>query len=487
MNRFKKSKYAFTFLSREGRVALYHSLNMNLIYLQSGLLDVFEQFNLASSINEVEKVYRQVSPGSSDFIQALIQTGLIVKEGLDEEGGIKMILSQIEPDISVLYLLLTDNCNLRCRYCTVQYNLSNQETKTMSSVTITQALSLFRGLMSNSRKRNITFFGGEPLLNKEGLRFGLKEIKRLFLPDEVSVFIVTNGTLIDKEIASLFLENDVFAIISLDGWPEIHNQMRVYAQGQESYEEVIAGYYRLKDLGLKVGISTLVGKHNCNYLPQIVDFFAQELGAFNLGMSLPHLKPDIAEIEIELLTLKLIQSWQAARKNSFYIMQLGSRLKAFARQEPKLRSCPGYSGWSMIRVLPDGKITLCENMGLRDMAVLGYTHNSLSPELILQHPDVLDWNRRSQYSFQECWLCPAIGICGGGCPYDAYLSSGTIYQPEWRSCYLSKALLEWAIWDIYEQIKDREDGLGFMLPSKEERDLVLGDGLDVLQKERWFR
>jgi radical SAM protein with 4Fe4S-binding SPASM domain len=325
-------------------------------------------------------------------------------------------------------------------------------------------------LHTSSKKRNITFFGGEPVLNISGLRFGLEQINKLFESEERNIFIVTNGTYITDEIVRLFKEYRVFPIVSIDGWEEIHNHMRVYGNGHGSYNDTITGYNLLQKNGINIGISTLIGKHNYKYLPEIVEFFIHELKAFNLGISLPHVKPDIAEVSIEELTPVLIRCWEIARDNNFYIMQIGKRLKALATKKANLRSCPGADTWSMLRVLPDGTITPCENMGLRGEAILGNVNDNISPDEILNHHVLYSWNRRSPYTMAECSKCMCINICGGGCPYDAFLETDSIYQPERRSCYLSIELLKWAVKEIYKHV-DMDDKL--VIPTREQRYAIL--------------
>ncbi|MBU0699804.1 radical SAM protein [bacterium] len=441
------SQYIHTFTSPDTQdVALYHSLSMDIVYY-----------------NPVLVHYTLPMGNLPDNNSPIIQP-------------------DIQPEISVMYLLLTDNCNLRCKYCTVQYNLGDTDIKAaplakiMNTATIKKSIQLFRKLVPSGKKASITFFGGEPTLNPDGLQTALTEISQVFAQDEIQVFMVSNGTAITGKIADMLVQYQVFPIISIDGWQEIHDQMRIYGNNTGSYQDAIDGYNRLKDTGLSVGISTLVGKHNCEYLPEIVSFFTNELGAFNLGMSLPHVKPEAADIPIEILTPKLIASWETARDNNLYIMQIGKRLKALAEQKPVLRSCPGSSGWSMIRILPDGTITLCENMGLRNKAVLGNINNHPSPEDIINHSETMDWNNRYPYNINGCLACSAISICGGGCPYDAFLKTGSIHNPEQRSCYLSKHLLEWAIWDIYKRVDMSQvtEGLPrFAVPTREQRRGIL--------------
>ena len=47
----------------------------------------------------------------------------------------------------------------------------------------------------------------------------------------------------------------------------------------------------------------------------------------------------------------------------------------------------------------------------------------------------------------------ALGICGGGCPFQAEITTGSIWGLDERFCVHAKMTLEWLIWDLYSQMK----------------------------------
>lgn len=54
---------------------------------------------------------------------------------------------------------------------------------------------------------------------------------------------------------------------------------------------------------------------------------------------------------------------------------------------------------------------------------------------------------------EECKNCPALGICGGGCPFNAYQQEKNIWALDKRFCIHAKMTLEWLIWDLYQNSK----------------------------------
>lgn len=59
----------------------------------------------------------------------------------------------------------------------------------------------------------------------------------------------------------------------------------------------------------------------------------------------------------------------------------------------------------------------------------------------------------SVLDMEQCFLCPALGICGGGCPASIELASGSMWEIDKRICPHSIKTLEWLIWDLYEQME----------------------------------
>jgi len=51
------------------------------------------------------------------------------------------------------------------------------------------------------------------------------------------------------------------------------------------------------------------------------------------------------------------------------------------------------------------------------------------------------------FNMGRCADCFAISVCGGGCPYAAEVTQGSIWEIDARICHQAKNILEWMIWD----------------------------------------
>ena len=116
--------------------------------------------------------------------------------------------------VHALALVVTAACNLRCRYC--YQNL--HRARHLSWETARRALDLL--LASPRSHLRLTFVGGEPLMRWPLVRRAVEHVEATRRRDLVVLYeIVTNGLLLDDEIAR-FLEGHRFEVeLSFDGVP----------------------------------------------------------------------------------------------------------------------------------------------------------------------------------------------------------------------------------------------------------------------------
>ena len=57
-------------------------------------------------------------------------------------------------------------------------------------------------------------------------------------------------------------------------------------------------------------------------------------------------------------------------------------------------------------------------------------------------PVYKEWQKRSPLYMEECYDCPALGICVGGCVINTERKFGTIHRPDPRFCKQTGSILE---------------------------------------------
>lgn len=152
---------------------------------------------------------------------------------------------------------LTDACNFRCRYCAnssaylYSKGYSNQ---TISNQTIEKALDFYMKNYNEGKLRDpnlkaaIMFYGGEPLLQFDKIKYTVNLLKQKYGTEDAILTLTTNGYLINDEIASYFRDNNFDVNLSIDGYKEIHDKNRVTADGKPTFDKVINVFYMLKEM-----------------------------------------------------------------------------------------------------------------------------------------------------------------------------------------------------------------------------------------------
>lgn len=174
-----------------------------------------------------------------------------------------------ENGFNQMMLIVTERCNIRCKYCVFSGNYHNQRkhgTQNMSFEVAKKAIDRFFETQKEKIKNNalhrplLGFYGGEPLMNFELIKKATRYAKEVF-KDNISFLLTSNGTIMNEEIADFLIDNKFFLSISLNGEKEEHDRLRVYEDGKGTYNKVIKSlnFLREKDKNYYNKYITLIG------------------------------------------------------------------------------------------------------------------------------------------------------------------------------------------------------------------------------------
>jgi sulfatase maturation enzyme AslB (radical SAM superfamily) len=143
--------------------------------------------------------------------------------------------------IDEIRLNLTEQCNLRCEYCYLNFSNTRMEANTGKNI-----IDFF--IEQEGEEKTISFLGGEPLLEFELLReFVLyANSKAKLYNKKVSYKIATNAILLNEEKIEFLKAYDVELHISMNGWKELHDKTR-----DKSYDNLVWKIQLLHALGYK--------------------------------------------------------------------------------------------------------------------------------------------------------------------------------------------------------------------------------------------
>jgi uncharacterized protein len=172
----------------------------------------------------------------------------------------------------------------------------------------------------------------------------------------------------------------------------------------------------------------------------------------------------------------MIQAFMAGREIGLYIEQITRRIRPFVNKTPRAVDCAACGG--MIRAYPSGMFGPCGHFVAagRYAVSANEAYDSHSLDALLGV-----WRERTGFTLQdsECEDCIARGICGGGCPLNAFKRAGSIFSADPVICVQARKVALWLLKDLWANIKQNRrsialDGYTYVLPTVSEREMILG-------------
>ncbi|MFN7930839.1 MAG: radical SAM protein [Blastocatellia bacterium] len=146
--------------------------------------------------------------------------------------------------LQTLVLNVTNQCNLSCKYCYEfgEDRLATPEGKTkfMDEATAFAAVDFLLANSPGRRAVHLTFFGGETLMNFKVVRATIEYARQQAheAGKYIDFSLTTNATLLTEPVIEYLAENHVGVTISIDGPQEMNDKLRVFSNGQGSYEMI---------------------------------------------------------------------------------------------------------------------------------------------------------------------------------------------------------------------------------------------------------
>ncbi len=307
-----------------------------------------------------------------------------------------------------------DSCNLRCVHCYQNdYNHKSLDLNILGNI--------FRKLDEAMAKWKMKCFvsltGGEPFLKPEGLFYLMDLIESS--DNFKNIAILTNGTLIDKELVRKIKKYKKLAEVqvSLDGHDEeSHDRIR----GKGTFLKTVNSIEMLKNSGIKTAVMFTLHKKN--------------IGS---ASNMPKLA---ASLNVDALTVERMTTMNDAERDEFFIEApdvkkvysdvYGRAETEFKNKNTKLstsrplwnlidENAGGYCpiGLSSLCILHDGTLLPCRRLYLP----LG---NILTDGLfkVWYDSDIL-WKLRKRKVKSECAGCSHEDRCGGCSAISYYLNN----------------------------------------------------------------
>lgn len=449
-------------------VALYHSLRMKPVYLTKDTFYNLQTWLASSFAINIENAPKSIKKEVTELVKYKILT-----QSVDEDYKVlSYIRSKIPmPAINVCYMILSEQCNLACKYCFLGNNDAekrcNFTIKNMTKKTADKAISFFikqiklSGLDTEYNKPVVIFYGGEPMVNFEVLIYIVEKFNELRTSEtcikNIEFSMITNGLLLTEEKMLKLKQLGVSIAISVDGFTEEANSMRVDVSGKPVFSRILNILDKCKELDINIALSITLSEEtikNTDDILKLVDKYGIQSLGFNIMMSSDSFV--LPESYNEKASQFIIDEFIELRKRGIYEDRMMRKLKSFSKAQVYFSDCAATSGGQIV-ISPNGQVGICHGCLYNKKY---FVSNVDDKEFnAIRCEDYIEWSQLTPINREECLDCSALGICGGGCPVNAmYLKPGnTIHSIDERFCVHSKKTLEFLINDLYRIILEGDE------------------------------
>lgn len=382
--------------------------------------------------------YGGAAPGARPVLEMLWSAGLLLA---GRQAHPDTVVEQERYPNSLL-LKLTGACNFECTYC---YDYDRERWKARLQPDRVRETVAF--LLSKIERLSLVFHGGEPLL-----RFAL--MKRIVTEaievagdrSRLSFAMQTNGSLFNDEVVS-FLEEHNFSVgISLDGFNEQSNGLRVLHDGRGSTEGVMRLLGRYSDfVRHRCGFLAVVSRTSAPHLPDFALWLqAQRISGLTVsfldlvGRGQDMAREKLTPEEAVELYRTLISMVRRREIDALALRSLISRIHNLFTFQPRdfCHKGPCAAAGDFLVLDAEGGFRSCDciydpyfELAGRDEPV----------EKIVDHPQRLAIIERHSWLRErgaDCQSCALFGLCGGTCVAKAIAARGTPQSVDPIECAL---------------------------------------------------
>jgi len=418
------------------------SENHFIVNLLSGSADFLDNSDAA----RIDAIRQGEGCADIDFFNELAEKGYITDESDEAKAYRRKYLDFIdsrEKDEIQIFFVPNYSCNFACSYCYQdQYQNSGSELKK----DVIDAFFNYVKKKFSSRRKYITIFGGEPLLNSPRQKEIINYIISKAVEADLSLCFVTNGYYLEEYVPVLKKGKIREIQVTLDGTASVHDKRRFLKGGGPTFEKIVSGIDACLNVEIDVNLRVVIDRENIENLADLArfaidkgwtksNFFKTQIGR-NYELHHCQSSPDklfdrvsLYESLYDLINKNphITEFHKPAFSISKFLSENGEL------PDPLFDSCPACkTEWAFDFT---GNIYSCT-------ATVGKSDESLGtfyPEITRKDTIIQQWESRDVTSIRECKECSLQLACGGGCGSVAKNRTGYICSPD---CRPVKELLE---------------------------------------------
>jgi len=375
-----------------------------------------------------------------------------------------------------IQLLMAEGCNLGCRYCYQWRNGTNQRKTLMPWAIAQKAVDTLVARSGERPELQITFFGGEPLLNYPMIQKVVEYCRSIehATGKSFQFELITNGTLLTRDVVDFIVRERFLLFISLDGDQEMHEYNRPSIDGGHSHETIVRHalyanlqYEKHKLPRIKIR-ANLTNRYNDR---QKVEKYFESLGFKLIGIGpiepLPHGDPSpaaMSEDQMDELEERDTRAMVQALHDLLQGMPLGPAMARTFNQMSESVTPTSMHGITCgvcrnTTVVDNrGNLYPCHRYAEMKEYCIGDVETGMSRERVLDY-----YRKINGHSTDDCQNCWIRDYCSGGCAWLLSDKDGVIHHPTPRECARRRRNMELGIWvrkEMRHHFPERFDGKG---------------------------
>lgn len=344
-----------------------------------------------------------------------------------------------------LNIVTTNDCNFACKYCYEKDIVSYQERNNFSITKYLETLLFFQKKFPNS-KIDLNFFGGEPLLKYNDINFFISKIKNN--SNINSINIITNGYIINQDIAHFLYDNFTSITFSLDGLEHIHNENRTLKNGVGTFNRVIKSIETINSVNVNEKLQlycelTLTEAYlqfyNKNLIKMTFDLLHRL--KFNMVAIIPEYSLQMVETRFDLVAQNIVDCYFEMLMTQERIFNIpiinGVISKIFFSSSYTSQMCG--AGRNYFSINGKGEVYPCQVIQGKDGYLLGNINGDIKNECLFP----------AKSGHHLCRNCEYIEICSVYCSGSMCNSNVKYYS----SCQFFKLIVKNTVKKIVQIIE----------------------------------
>ncbi|MBQ4339945.1 MAG: thioether cross-link-forming SCIFF peptide maturase [Firmicutes bacterium] len=447
VHRYKNNGYNIVLDSNSGSVHVVDPVAYDVIGL-------YEDHSTDEIVTKILEAYKDQPDVNEEEIREIIEDVETLKKEhklftKDIFADTAVDFKQRQSVIKALCLHIAHDCNLRCKYCFAGEGEYKGHKAIMSYEVGKRALDFLIENSGTRRNLEVDFFGGEPLMDFEVIKKLVayaREQEKIY-DKNFRFTLTTNGVLLDEEVMEFANKEMSNVVLSLDGRKEVNDRFRVTPNGKGSYDLIVPKFQKMAESRNQQDYYI-----RGTYTHFNTDFASDILHVADLGFEQISMEPVVAPpeedyalkesdlpkllSEYDRLAVEMIKRKKAGKGFTFFHFMID--MTGGPCIVKRISGCG--VGTEYMAVTPWGDLYPCHQFVDNPDFLLGNVFDGV------KNTEIIDkFKMCNVYAHEECKDCFAKMYCSGGCPANAFHSTGDITGVYKLGCELHKKRIECAI------------------------------------------